>query len=50
MNVFLDFHARGKLKRSLKGTFISLIPKIIAAVNLKDFQPFNLVSGVYLLI
>ena len=46
MGVFHDFHASGKLKRSLNATFIALIPKKSEAINHKDFRPVNLVSGV----
>ena len=36
MAVFADFHA----------TFISLIPKVVGASELKDFRPTSLVSGI----
>jgi hypothetical protein len=47
MKVFREFHARGKFERSLNATFIALIPKILWAVDLKDFHPISLMSGIY---
>ena len=34
-------------KESLNATFIALIPKKAAAVEIKDFRPISLVGGVY---
>jgi hypothetical protein len=50
MAVFSDFHDRGKFEKSLNATFISLIPKRPGAVELKDFRPISLVSGIYKII
>jgi hypothetical protein len=50
MAVFSDFHARGKFEKSLNSTFISLIPKVSEAAELKDFRPISLVSGIYKII
>jgi hypothetical protein len=50
MAVFGDFHARGKFVKSINSTFISLIPKIQGAKEVKDFRPISLVSGVYKII
>jgi hypothetical protein len=50
MAVFADFHARGKLEKSLNSTLISLIPKVPGASELKDFRPISLVSGIYKII
>jgi hypothetical protein len=33
--VFRDFHAGGLFKKSLNASFISLIPKVPGAINLK---------------
>ena len=50
MAVFLDFHARGKFEKSINSTFISLIPKVPRASDLKVFRPISLVSGIYKII
>jgi hypothetical protein len=50
MAVFSDFHACGKFEKSLNSTFISLIPKLPGATELKDFRPISLVSGIYKII
>jgi hypothetical protein len=50
MAIFSDFHARGKFEKSLNSTFISLIPKIPGATEIKDFRPISLVSGIYKII
>jgi hypothetical protein len=42
----LEFHEFGKFARSLNTTFISLISKKVGAVEIKDFRPINLISGV----
>ena len=41
MNFFHSFHNRGMFERSLNTTFISPIPKIVGAVELKDFRPIR---------
>jgi hypothetical protein len=50
MAVFEEFHTRGKFVKSINSTFISLIPKIQGAKEVKDFRPINLVGGVYKII
>jgi hypothetical protein len=50
MGVLLEFHAHSKFVRSLNATFIALIPKKPGAIDLKDFRPISLVSGVYKII
>jgi hypothetical protein len=50
MAIFFDFHARGKFEKSLNSTFISLIPMVSEAAELKDFHPISLVSGIYKII
>lgn len=46
MNVLYDFHSIGKFERSIDTTFITLILKKFGAIDIKDFQPISLVSGV----
>jgi hypothetical protein len=50
MGVFHDFHASGKFERSLNAMFIALIMKKYGTIDLKDFRPVSLVSGVYKII
>jgi hypothetical protein len=37
MDVFKEFHSRGKFEKSSNVTFISLIPKKADVVDIKDF-------------
>jgi len=50
MGVFQDFHTHSKFVKSINATFLALIPKKFGAVDLKDFRPISLVSGVYKII
>jgi hypothetical protein len=50
MAVFSEFHRRRQLVKSLNVTFVSLIPKKVEAVEIKDFRPISLVGGVYKII
>ena len=47
MAMFHHFHVIGQFEKSLNATFIALIPKKAAAVEVKDFRPISLVGGVY---
>ena len=38
-------HVSGQFEKSLNATFIALIPKKAAAVDVKDFRPISLVWG-----
>jgi hypothetical protein len=50
MGVFQDFHTHSKFVKSINATFLALIPKKFGAMDLKDFRPSSLVSGVYKII
>jgi hypothetical protein len=50
MKIFREFHAKGKFEASLNSTFISLIPKIPSASEMKDFCPISLVRSLYKII
>jgi hypothetical protein len=50
MGVFQDFHTHSKFVKSINATFLALILKKFGAVELKDFRPISLVSGVYKII
>jgi hypothetical protein len=50
MAVFGEFHSKASFQKSLNASFITLIPKKVGAVDLKDFRPISLVGVVYKLI
>jgi hypothetical protein len=50
MGVFQDFHTHSKFVKSINATFLALISKKFGTVDLKDFRPISLVSGVYKII
>lgn len=50
MDVFADFHTRGKFEKSFNATFVSLILKMIGAMDVRDFRPISLVVGIYKII
>jgi hypothetical protein len=50
MKVLLDFHAHSYFKKSLNASFITLIPKKAGAIDISDFRPISLLSGVYKII
>jgi hypothetical protein len=45
--VFSEFYEYGSFVRSMNATFLSLIPKKVSAVEVKDFRPISLVGSVY---
>ena len=47
MAMFHHFHVIGQFEKSLNATFIALIPKKAAIMEVKDFRPISLVGGVY---
>uniref|UniRef100_A0A2N9FRJ8 Reverse transcriptase domain-containing protein n=1 Tax=Fagus sylvatica TaxID=28930 RepID=A0A2N9FRJ8_FAGSY len=47
MAFFGEVYEYGKFERSLNSTFISLIPKKINVVNIRDFRPISLIGCVY---
>jgi hypothetical protein len=47
MAVFQEIHNKGIFEKSLNATFISLIPKKVGVVDLKDFPLISLVDVVY---
>jgi hypothetical protein len=50
MAFFGEVHEYGKFEKSLNATFISLIPKKLNAVNIRDFRPISLVGCMYKLL
>lgn len=47
MALFKEFHRISSFAKSMNSNFLILIPKVEGALNIKDFRPVNLVSGVY---
>ena len=45
-----SFHERSTFATSLNASFLTLIPKKIEAVEVKDFRPISLVGGMYKII
>ena len=50
MAVFKHFHRYSVFEKSINTSFLSLIPKISNAVNIKDFWPISLVGSIYKLL
>ena len=50
MEVFQNFHTQAIFEKSLNIAFLALIPKKVDVLEIKDFQPFNLVGGNYKII
>ena len=50
MAFFDHFYRSSEFELSLNASFLSLIPKKNNALNIKDFQPINLVGSVYKLL
>jgi hypothetical protein len=50
MAVFSEFYDRGEFVKSINSTFITLIPKVYGAKDIKDFRPISLVGGMYKII
>jgi len=47
MKALLDFHARNYFEKRLNASFIALIPKKAGAINISNFWPISLITGVY---
>jgi hypothetical protein len=50
MTIFKEFHESGKFEMSFNATFVAFIPKKVGVVEIKDFRPISLVSGLYKII
>uniref|UniRef100_A0A2N9G4U0 Reverse transcriptase domain-containing protein n=1 Tax=Fagus sylvatica TaxID=28930 RepID=A0A2N9G4U0_FAGSY len=50
MAVFHEFHVQCSFEKSLNATFLTLIPKKVEAIEVKDFCPISLVGSVYKII
>ena len=47
LDLFKDFHERGRFGKGLNSTFLVLIPKKKGAEDLKDFRPISLIGSIY---
>ena len=50
LDLFKDFHERGRFGKGLNSTFLVLIPKKKGVEDLKDFRPISLIGSIYKLI
>jgi hypothetical protein len=50
LKVFFEFHATVKFDRTLNATLLTLILKILGAVDPKDFRSISLVGSIYKMI
>ncbi|GKV49628.1 hypothetical protein SLEP1_g56369 [Rubroshorea leprosula] len=50
MSFFAEFHQNGRLVRGLNSSFITLIPKKLNPLELKDFRPISLIGCLYKLL
>ncbi|GLT25058.1 hypothetical protein SLA2020_002120 [Shorea laevis] len=47
---FREFHQRGRLVKGLNSSFLTLIPKKMNPLELKDFRPISLIGCIYKLL
>jgi hypothetical protein len=47
MNFFHNFHEHERFVKSLNATFISLIPKKLGQLEVREFRPISLIGSVY---
>ena len=47
MIVFYNFHTQAVFEKSLNASFLTVIPKKVDVVEVKDFWPISLVGGIY---
>lgn len=50
MQTFHKFHVQQKFEKSFNATFVALIPKVVAANELRDYRPISLITGLYKII
>ena len=46
-NLLLEFHKRGRIKKEMNATCLTLIPKVPTLVELRDYRPISLVDCLY---
>jgi len=47
MEFFANFNNKGAFEKSLNASFITLIPEVVGADDIKSFRPISLVRSVY---
>ena len=47
MELFGNFHSQAVFEKSINAIFLSLIPKKVNVVSMRDFRPISLVGGIY---
>jgi hypothetical protein len=50
MDFFEEVYVQCQFKRSLNASFLTLIPKKVNALNIRDFHPISLIGNVYKLL
>ncbi|GKV33229.1 hypothetical protein SLEP1_g41758 [Rubroshorea leprosula] len=50
VSFFGEFHQHGRLVKGLNSSFLTLIPKKLNSVELKDFRPISLIGCIYKLL
>ena len=50
MGLFADFHNKGLFAKSLKASFMSLLPKVAGAYDINKFKPISLVPRVFVVL
>ena len=49
-NMLTEFHKKGRLSKEINTSFLTLIPKVPNAVDLKEYRPISLVGCIYKLL
>lgn len=50
MELFQNFHTHAVFEKSLNAYFLTLIPKKVITLDVRDFNPLSLVGGFYKII
>lgn len=50
MELFQNFHTHAVFEKSLNAYFLTLIPKKVIILEVRDFKPLSLVGGFYKII
>lgn len=50
IGMIMDFFECGRIPKAINTTWVTLIPKVDGAVDLKDFRPISMVGCIYKII